>query len=238
MNLSILKQGASRFGIELTEGQLEQFERYFQLLTEWNSRINLTSVIEYEAVQSIHFLDSLSIAAAGISLKGRRVIDVGTGAGFPGIPLKIAFPEIELTLLEATGKKAVFLTETAAQLQLENVAIINARAEDAACQTEHRERYNLVVARALAPLNVLYELCLPFCALNGRFLAWKKGVITAEIDAAGPALRILGGDSCQIVEIDAQILGGERKLVVVGKSSPTPPEYPRRSGLPAKKPLC
>ncbi|KTB48459.1 16S rRNA (guanine(527)-N(7))-methyltransferase RsmG [Dehalogenimonas alkenigignens] len=238
MNLSILKQGASRLGIELSEGQLEQFERYFQLLAEWNSRINLTSVIEYEAVQSIHFLDSLSIAAAGISLNGRRVIDVGTGAGFPGVPLKIAFPEIELTLLEATGKKAAFLTETAAQLQLKNVAIINARAEDAACQPEHRERYDLVVARALAPLNVLCELCLPFCALNGRFVAWKKGDITAETDAAGLALRILGGDLRQIVEIDAQILGGERKLIVAAKSSLTPPEYPRRSGLPAKKPLC
>ncbi|PVV85252.1 16S rRNA (guanine(527)-N(7))-methyltransferase RsmG [Dehalogenimonas alkenigignens] len=236
--MSILKQGASRLGIELSEGQLEQFERYFQLLAEWNSRINLTSVIEYEAVQSIHFLDSLSIAAAGISLNGRRVIDVGTGAGFPGVPLKIAFPEIELTLLEATGKKAAFLTETAAQLQLKNVAIINARAEDAACQPEHRERYDLVVARALAPLNVLCELCLPFCALNGRFVAWKKGDITAETDAAGLALRILGGDLRQIVEIDAQILGGERKLIVAAKSSLTPPEYPRRSGLPAKKPLC
>lgn len=237
MNLSILKEGSFRLGIQLTESQLEQFERYYRLLADWNSRFNLTGVIECEAVQSIHFVDSLSAAAAGISLDSGRIIDIGTGAGFPGIPLKIAFPEIELTLLEATGKKAAFLTEAVSELQLKSVTVVNARAEDAARQPQHRGRYDVAVTRALAPLNILCELCLPFCTLNGCFLAWKKGDIAEETAAAGPALRILGGDLRRIVEIDEQIMGGERKLVIVEKSSVTPAAYPRRSGLPAKKPL-
>jgi 16S rRNA (guanine527-N7)-methyltransferase len=224
-------------GLALTERQYEQFESYYRLLVEWNNRFNLTSVTGYEAVQATHFLDSLSVIQGAPDLADQVIIDVGAGAGFPGLPLKIAFPELQLTLLEATGKKAVFLTEAASALGLGDVAVLNVRAEDAARQPDHRGKYAIVVSRAVASLDTLSELCLPFCRVGGRFIAMKKGDIDGEIEASKAAVDILGGRLDSIKDVSLAELPGFRKLVIIKKFKPTPPSYPRRSGLPAHNPL-
>jgi 16S rRNA (guanine527-N7)-methyltransferase len=237
MILPILRRAAATLGIDLSDEQLDRFERYYHLLVDWNSRFNLTSVTDYDAVQAVHFLDSLTVALGMENIDGKKIIDVGAGAGFPGLPLKIAFPGIDLTLLEATGKKAIFLTEAVAALGLMNVTVINARAEDAARQTDHRTKYDLAVSRAVASLDTLCELCLPFCRVGGLFIAMKKGDITAEIQSATAAVEVLGGRLKKTVDVRLDELPDARTLVVIEKIKPTPPEYPRRSGLPAKKPL-
>ena len=238
MILSLLRSGAAELGLALSERQFDQFEEYYRQLIEWNSRFNLTAVTDYDGVQTTHFLDSLTIAIAGIDLNDKRVIDIGAGAGFPGLPLKIAFPGIELTLLEATGKKAVFLTNLAAALDLSEVNVINSRAEDAARQSQHRERYDFAVSRAVASLDTLCELCLPFCRTGGQFIAMKKGDTAAEVDSAQQAIKTLGGRLRLIKPIDLSLFPDARKLVIIDKVALTPLEFPRRSGLPAKKPLC
>jgi 16S rRNA (guanine527-N7)-methyltransferase len=237
MILPILRHGAAELDLPLSEYQIDQFEKYFHLLVDWNERFNLTAVTEYDEVQKVHFLDSLSLVEAGIIFDGLKVIDVGAGAGFPGLPLKIAFPDLQLTLLEATGKKTVFLTETAAALELTAVTVVNARAEDAAHQTENRERYDLVLSRAVASLDTLCELCLPFCRLGGKFIAMKKGEIQQEIEEASKAVDILGGRLIEVKDINLSGLEGSRKLIIIDKTGHTPPEFPRRNGIPSKKPI-
>ena len=235
--LLVLRRGAVELGLALSERQFEQFEAYFHLLVEWNARFNLTAVTGYEAVQATHFLDSLSVALAGIDLDGKRLIDVGAGAGFPGLALKIAFPGIKLTLLEATGKKAVFLTHVASALGFDDVTVLNSRAEEAGQQAPHREKYHVAIARAVASLDTLCELCLPFCRRGGVFIAMKKGNIAAEIDSAQKAIDTLGGRLRSITPVELSDLPDARKLVIIEKVAATPPEYPRRNGLPAQKPL-
>ncbi|XUX01362.1 MAG: 16S rRNA (guanine(527)-N(7))-methyltransferase RsmG [Dehalogenimonas sp.] len=237
MILPILNHGARELGIELSDQQFDQFEKYYHLLVEWNKRFNLTAVTDYSEVQRVHFLDSLSLIRARIVLDGLRIIDVGAGAGFPSLPLKIAFPQIKLTLLEATGKKAVFISDTVAALDLEGVTVLNARAEDAARQPEHREQYELAVSRAVASLDTLCELCLSFCRVGGTFIAYKKGDIGNEVDGALKAIETLGGRLRLIQDIALTALPDSRRLVVIDKICHTSPEYPRRSGLPAKKPI-
>jgi len=237
VNLPTLKRGAKGLGIDLSEYQLDQFEKYYTLLSEWNARFNLTAVTDYEAVQKAHFLDSLTLILAGINLENKRVIDVGAGAGFPGLPLKIAFPNIEMTLLEATGKKVRFLSEAISTLNLAGVRVINARAEDAARQPEHRERFDIAVSRAVAGLDTLCELCLPFCIVDGTFIAMKKGDIESEVSSSQSAIKKLGGRLVGVKSVDLPEFHDSRRLVVIHKTGPTLPEYPRRSGLPAKKPL-
>ena len=237
MTLPILHRGAAELGLELSEDQLERFEKYHHLLVDWNTRFNLTAVTDYDAVQTIHFLDSLTILRARFDLEGKSVIDIGAGAGFPGLPLKIALPGLRLTLLEATGKKAVFLSHLAAALGFPDVTVLNSRAEDTARQPQHRERYDIAVSRAVASLATLCELCLPFCRIGGKFIAMKKGDIASEIESAGKAVETLGGHFQSVVPVEISLLPDTRKLVIIEKVAPTPPEFPRRSGLPAKKPL-
>ncbi len=237
MILPILRRGAAELGLNLSERQFEQFEEYYRLLVEWNAKFNLTSRTGYDDVQTIHFLDSLSLVRSGIEFDDKRFIDVGAGAGFPGLPLKIAFPEIQLTLLEATGKKTVFLTEVVAALGLKDVIVLNLRAEDAARKPDQREKYDIAVSRAVASLDTLCELCLPFCRVGGSFIAMKKGDTTAEIKAANKGITILGGRLRVIEMINLTDLADARQLVVIDKIKRTPQEYPRRSGLPAQKPL-
>lgn len=237
MTLYTLRRGAAELGLELSERQFDQLEEYYRLLVDWNTRFNLTAVTDYDAVQTVHFLDSLSVMLAGIDLEGKNLIDIGAGAGFPGLPLKIASLDLKLTLLEATGKKAVFLTHVAAALELTDVAVLNLRAEEAARHTGHREKYDIAVSRAVASLDTLCELCLPFCRIGGAFIAMKKSDIAAEVDSATRAIQTLGGRLRSIVPVEFSLLPDTRKLVIVEKIAPTPPEYPRRNGLPAKKPL-
>ena len=235
-----LASGAKKLGLQLTPKQLEQFQVYYQELIEWNQRVNLTAITDYEEVQIKHFLDSLTVVLALKQPIGKgdcRLIDVGTGAGIPGIPLKILLPDIKLVLLEATTKKAAFLHHIRDKLELNDVEIIVGRAEDVAHQAQYREKFELVLSRAVARLPTLVELTLPFCALGGSFIAQKKGDIDLEISQAGKVLSLLGGNLREVKRVDLEEFTDERWLIVIDKVSPTPQQYPRRPGIPTKRPL-
>jgi 16S rRNA (guanine527-N7)-methyltransferase len=233
-----LKEGAKKLGLELTPGQLEKYEIYYRELVDWNKRVNLTRITDYEEVQLKHFLDSLTVTLVWpLSNVGLNLIDVGTGAGIPGIPLKIVFPNIKLVLLEAVAKKAAFLRHITQKLGLEGVDIVVGRAEEIAHRGEYREKFNLVLSRAVAPLPTVVELALPFCAAGGSFVAQKKGNIESEISSATKAISLLGGNLREIKPLDLAEFADARSLVVIDKVSPTPPKYPRRPGIPAKRPI-
>jgi len=234
-----LASGAKKLGLHLTPQQYEQFRLFYQELIEWNRRLNLTAITGYEAVQVKHFLDALTVVLAVKSPLGRgiRLIDVGAGAGIPGIPLKIVMPDIELVLLDATKKKAGFLEYISGRLDLKGVAVVVGRAEEIAHQPEYRQRFGLVLSRAVANLPVLMELTLRFCAIGGRYSAQQKGVISEEIQAAQRAVSIMGGRLAEVKRIELPEFDDERWLVAIDKVENTPPRYPRRPGIPAKRPL-
>ncbi len=232
--------GAMKLGLQLNPRQVEQFSIYYQELVDWNQRINLTTITDYEEVQIKHFLDSLTITLAWKtppSNAGLSLIDIGTGAGLPGIPLKIVFPDIRLVLLDSTAKKATFLRHLKEKLGLDMVEIIVGRAEEVAHQLEYREQFDVVLSRAVAPLPTLVELTLPFCTIGGSFIAQKKGNIEVEIRQSAKAISTLGGNLREIRNIDLEEFTDERQLVIIDKVAPTPHQYPRRPGIPAKRPL-
>jgi 16S rRNA (guanine527-N7)-methyltransferase len=235
-----LKSGAQKLGIYLTTEQLEKFEIYYRELIEWNKKINLTRITDYEEVQVKHFLDSLTIITAiRATDAGRdlRVIDVGAGAGLPGIPLKIAFPGIKLTLLEATAKKAEFLEHITGRLGLDKVEIAAGRAEEIAHDARYREKFDLVLSRAVAPLPALVELTLPFGKVGGGCIAQKKGDIEREVERALKAIAVMGGKLREVKPVELAELNDKRRLVIIDKIKMTPAEYPRRPGRPAKRPI-
>jgi 16S rRNA (guanine527-N7)-methyltransferase len=234
-----LDSGARKLGLRLTLRQLEQFQVYYQELIDWNRRLNLTAITDYEEVQVKHFLDSLTVVQA-LKLpltKGMKLIDVGTGAGIPGIPLKILLPEIELVLLDATKKKTGFLEHITEKLKIKNTGVVVGRAEEVARRTEYRQKFDMVLSRAVAELSVLVELTLPFCAVGGRFIAQKKGDIETEIQAARQAILLLGGELVDVKTVELSEFSDKRQLVVIHKVGETPAQYPRRPGIPAKRPL-
>ncbi len=240
--MSILYEGARQFGIELTPAQLNQFEHYYQQLVEWNARGNLTAITEYTQVQTKHFLDSLSVALAlpqpfESALTGKTLIDVGAGAGFPGVPLAIAFPYFQVTLLEATGKKAIFITQLGRALGLENIETLKGRAEELGQNANYRERYDFATARAVAELRTLVEYTLPFLRIGGTLIAQKSVKVSAEIAAAEHAIGELGGRFRQTIPVQLPDVPETRYLVLVDKIAPSPAKYPRRPGMPEKKPL-
>lgn len=225
------------FGIVLTYRQKEQFDRYYELLVEWNKVMNLTGITEYEEVCLKHFTDSLSIAGIKNMNKVNTMIDVGTGAGFPGIPLKIAFPHIRTVLLDSLNKRLKFLNQVIEELDLEDIVTLHGRAEDHARKADYREQFDLCVSRAVANLSTLSEYCLPFVKKNGSFVPYKSGDADDEINQAKEAIKILGGD---ISEINKFLLPGSdigRSLVDIKKIKNTPFRYPRKAGIPAKEPL-
>jgi 16S rRNA (guanine527-N7)-methyltransferase len=236
-----LVEGAGKLGIRLSAKQVGEFELYYRELIEWNKKINLTAITDYSSVQVKHFLDSLTVTLAlskkELARSDFTIADVGTGAGFPGLPLKILFPEPRLMLIESTTKKIAFLHQIIRKLGLENVEVVNRRAEEAAHLLLCRERFALVLSRAVALLPTLVELALPFCQVGGKFVAQKKGEIDWEINRAKEAIEILGGRLDQVKRIEMDEFTEPRYLVIIDKIHPTPGKYPRRPGVPRRRPI-
>ncbi|MCL4489302.1 MAG: 16S rRNA (guanine(527)-N(7))-methyltransferase RsmG [Chloroflexi bacterium] len=236
MDLEELAAEARRLGLELTPRQLEQFDDYVRALLDWNMRLNLTGITDPNEIMVKHLLDSLSVAPLLNAPFHARLIDIGTGAGFPGIVLKIALPQLDVTLLEATGKKVQFLKHILVSLQIHGAEAIQGRAEDLGRDPAHREQYDYAVARAVADLATLVEYALPFLRVGGVFVAQKGIDVEEEIRGGGRAIRLLGGHLRETLPV--QLPGLQvRHLVIVDKAAPTPPAYPRRTGLPEHKPL-
>ena len=236
--MELLQRGAAQLGLPLTARQLEQFHVYHRELSDWNRRVNLTAVIEYREVQVKHFLDSLSVnlACSGGPTSRIRMVDVGAGGGFPGLPLKLALPEIHLVSVESVGKKARFLEHLVELLGLAGVEVLNGRAEQLAHEDGLRESFDLAVSRGVAKLPVLLEYTLPFCRVGGRVVLLKRG-IEEEAAGAAPALAALGGRMGDVYPVRVTGLDDGRVVAAVDKVEATPDRYPRRPGLPAKRPL-
>ena len=234
-------------GIRLTEAQAGQLVRYSELLTDWNTRMNLTAITDFDEIVVKHFADSLlpladvsretSAEASPAFPAGARVIDVGTGAGFPGIPLAVARPDLSVTLLDSLQKRVGFLGEVIRELGLSGCTALHARAEDAARDAAHREAYDLCVSRAVADLPVLAEYCLPFVKRGGLFVAYKARNAAEELSRAETALKKLGGRAEQTLEVPLPGSDAQRTLIYIRKTASTPKAYPRRAGTPAKAPL-
>lgn len=223
--------------IELNENMKNQFDRYYELLVEWNKVMNLTGITEYEEVNEKHFIDSLSIVKVIDINKIDNIIDIGTGAGFPGIPLKIAFPHLKVTLLDSLNKRIKFLNAVIDELNLNHIEIIHGRAEDYAKKTEYRENYDLCVSRAVANLSTLSEYCVPYVKVGGLFISYKSGDIDEEIVKSKPAIKILGAEIENVIKFKLPGTDIHRSFVKIKKLSTTKKKYPRKAGLPAKEPL-
>ncbi len=226
-------------GYELSDEQLKMFEKYYELLIEWNNKFNLTAITDKEEVEIKHFSDSLSLLDHFNISDVHSLIDVGTGAGFPGIPLKIACPHLRVTLLDSLQKRVTFLNEVVKELGLTDVTVIHGRAEDLGRDPEHREKYDLCVSRAVANLSSLTELCLPFVNIGGFFVSYKSEKTEDEMDRAKDAIKIMGGGEASVQEHDLKFKDDSyrRTLILMPKKVSTPEKYPRKAGLPTKKPL-
>ena len=233
----IFENKLKALGIILSDTQKQQFKKFYELLVEWNKVMNLTGITEYEEINEKHFVDSLSIVKMIDVNNYINVIDVGTGAGFPGIPLKIAFPHLKIVLLDSLNKRINFLNKVIDELGLQNIKTIHGRAEDFARQNEYREQFDLCVSRAVANLSTLSEYCLPYVRVGGLFIPYKSGEINEEVSKAEKAILTLGGKIKDIYKF--QLPGTEinRSFVNINKVNSTIKKFPRKAGLPSKEPL-
>ncbi len=221
--------------VELTEKQLEQFRIYYEMLIEKNKVMNLTGITEWDEVLEKHFLDSISLIRAIDLSKDISVIDMGTGAGFPGLPLKIAFPNLKITLADSLNKRVKFLQEVIDELGLENIEAIHGRAEDLAKDKNYRQQYDLSVSRAVANLSTLSEYCLPFVKIGGQFISYKSGECDEEVETSKKAVYVLGGKIKEVIKFELGDSG--RSFIIIDKVNGTPKEYPRKAGTPSKNPI-
>lgn len=232
---TLLFDETKKNGMELSDKQIAQFNLYYELLTAKNTVMNLTAITEYNDVVKKHFIDSMMISRVLDMKKISSLCDVGTGAGFPGIPLKIVYPHLHLTLVDSVGKRVNFLSEVVEKLGLEDVEAIHSRTEDLAHNSKYREKYDLVTARAVASMNVLSEYCIPYAKIGGYFAAYKSGNIEEEIENAKNAVKTLGGKIEKTHVFELYDMG--RSIVLIKKVNSTPKIYPRKAGTPSKNPL-
>ena len=239
-DLNILKDVLEKMDLRLSDQQMQQFAMYYEMLIEKNAVMNLTTITEWEDVVTRHFADSLSIVKCTDLMAARSVLDLGTGAGFPGIPLKIAFPHLQITLVDSLGKRVRFLEEVIRNCSLDHIRALHARAEDLGRDPEHRETYDLCVSRAVANLSTLCEYCLPFVRVNGQFISYKSGKAYQELEQNKKAVKLLGGRAVSREDLCEFVLPGtdmERVLICIKKEKKTPACYPRKAGTPGKEPL-
>ena len=234
---NILESKLQELNITLDENQSEQFHIFYNLLTEWNKVMNLTGITEYEEVVEKHFLDSLAIVKAVALQKVQNIIDIGTGAGFPGIPLKIAYPQLDVTLLDSLNKRVRFLDTVIENTGLNGIKAMHGRAEDYAKQTEYRENYDLCVSRAVANLATLSEYCIPYIRTGGIFVPYKSEDVENEVEHSKKAISLLGGNIKDIVKFQLPGTDIGRSFIIIEKTNITPKKYPRKAGLPTKEPL-
>lgn len=232
-----LALGAAELGIGLDAVALPALRRYYELLVEWNRRFNLTRITDEDEAADKHLIDSLTILRLPSRGEWRRLADIGTGAGFPGIPLKIVVPSLDVTLVEATAKKVAFLEAVISELQLTGIRALHGRGEELGRKAEYRERFDVVTARAVARLNALAEYCLPLVSVGGRFVAYKGPEAGAEVAEGERAIETLGGAVEGIESFELPGASGQRSLIVVRKDSPTPAKYPRPTAQIGKRPL-
>ncbi len=233
--ISYIIEEIGRVGVDISEIQAEQFYDYYELLVERNKVMNLTAITDFKEVVKKHFADSLTLLRIHNMDEVRSMIDVGTGAGFPGIPLKIVCPDVKLTLLDSLGKRVKFLEDVAGKLDLRGVECVHSRTEDLAGNSYYREQYDLVTARAVAAMNVLSEYCLPYVKIGGVFAAYKSGTIEEELAAAERAISVLGGKVRATEKFQLDDMG--RSIVLIEKTRKTPKSYPRKAGTPSRSPI-
>lgn len=233
----LLIHGIEELGLKITETQQEQFMKYYEMLVETNKVMNLTAITDLDEVMVKHFIDSLLVVKSTDMNKYDSMIDVGTGAGFPGIPIKIMFPHLEVTLLDSLNKRLRFLNEVIEKLKLEKITTVHGRAEDAGHNRDNRESYDLCVSRAVANLSTLSEYCIPFVKKNGDFISYKSSVSDDEICESEKAIKLLGGKIISKSKVPLPCSDVERTFVVINKINLTPKKYPRKAGTPSKEPI-
>lgn len=236
-NLEKFKNGLQQLHIALSEKQMEQFLQYYELLVEKNKVMNLTAITEFDEVVEKHFLDSVSLTQQMDLHQPLKVLDLGTGAGFPGIPLKIVFPELEITLMDSLNKRVLFLQDVISSLQLQNIEAVHGRAEEAARNKKYRESFDLCVSRAVANISTLSEYCLPFVKIGGSFISYKSSTIEDELEDGKKGIAILGGKVKDVYKFTLPDSELQRSFVIIEKEKKTPKAYPRKAGTPSKEPL-
>lgn len=230
-------KNCENMGIHLSTEQIRQFTDYYELLIEWNSFMNLTGITDFDEVLKKHFEDSLAIVRAISISEYESVIDIGTGAGFPGIPLKITFPHLKVALLDSLGKRVKFLNCVIEKLGLENIEAIHGRAEDFAKDVDYREKFDIAVSRAVANLSSLSEYCIPYVKPGGYFISYKSGKIEEELEQSQKAIYVLGGETVKVEKFMLADSDMERSFVIIKKIKSTSKKYPRKAGMPSREPI-